>query len=152
MSVTPTPSTAELRVSTVADPQAAARLRVMELGGSPCTSERHAETDMARLGLDLDRRAAGLVGAEGLIPGAIKAYIGALPAAAKAFDATEVLQSDTGRRAVAIMRARGVDGVAEDAPIGRLIVQLILSDGRTAWVQLGDYVASVPCSPEPAAS
>jgi hypothetical protein len=143
-----TPTNAEVLVSTVGDPQAAARLRVIELGGSRCISEKHAETDMARLGLDLERHAAGVVGAEGLVPGAlVKAYIGSLPAAARAFNATEVLQSAAGGRAVAIMRATGVEGVPEGAPIGRLLVQVTLSDGRTAWVQLGDYVASVPCSP-----
>jgi hypothetical protein len=146
--VAETPSRSELRVSTVSDPQAAARLRVIELGGSPCISEHEAETDFARLGLDLDRRAAAVVGAEGLVPGpGVKAYIGPLPAAAKAFNAIEVLQSAAGARAVAIMRASGVEGVPEGAPIGRLLVRLNLSDGRAAWVQLGDYVASVRCSP-----
>jgi hypothetical protein len=145
--------TDELRISTVADPQAVARLRVIELGGSPCISERHSETDMTRLGLDLDRHASDMTGAEGLIRDAVvKAYIGSQQAAARAFGATEVLQSETSRRAVAIMPARGVVGVADGAPIGRLLVQVKLSDGRTAWAQLGDYVASVPCEPEPAAS
>jgi lysophospholipase L1-like esterase len=151
--VAPTAGTDELQVSIVADPQAAARLRVMQLGGSPCISEREAETDMARVRLDLDRHGADVVGIEGPVPGAgVKAYIGTLPAAAKAFEATELLQSEAGHRAVAIMRATGVQGAPEGAPVGRLLVQIKLSDGRTAWVQLGDYVASVPCSPEPAAS
>jgi hypothetical protein len=151
--VVATPGTGELRVSIVDDPQAAARLRVMELGGSPCLFETHVETDMARLGLELDGHAREVVGTEGLIAGgAVTAYIGPLPAAAKAVGATEVLLSAAARRAVGIMRATGVQRVPEGAPIGRLLVQVNLSDGRTAWVQLGDYVASVPCSFEPAAS
>ncbi len=84
-----------------------------------------------------------------MIPGAgVRAYIGSLPAAGKAFGATELLVRSGGRRAVAIGRATEVEGVPDGASIAHVLLSLDLKDGRTVWVQVGDYIASVPCSSE----
>lgn len=137
----------EPTVSTVEDPYGAGLMRVIELAGTPCIFESHAETDIARL--ELDRRAAEVKAAEGILPGSdVKAYVGSLRSAARAFNATEVLERAGGGRAVAIGRAAGVQDVPDGAPIGYVLLPVALKDGRTAWVRLGDYVASVPCSEE----
>ncbi len=137
----------EPTVSTVEDPYAAGLMRVIELAGTPCLREEHAETDLARL--ELDRLAADVLGAEGILPGTdVKAYIGSLRSAAKAFDSTEVLERSGGGRAVVIGRAKAVQDVPDGAPIGYVLLPVALKDGRTAWVRLGDYIASVPCAAE----
>lgn len=141
----------EPTVSTVEDPYAAGLMRVIELAGTPCLVERHAETDtetdIARL--ELDRLAADVLGPEGILPGTdVKAYVGSLRSAAKAFDSTEVLERSGGGRAVVIGRAAAVQDVPDGAPIGYVLVPVALKDGRTAWVRVGDYIASVPCSAE----
>jgi hypothetical protein len=130
-------------ISTVDDPYAAAVMRVIELAGTPCIREIHVEPDFQSY--ELDRNAAQLSDREGMLPGG-KVYVGSLDSAAKAFEASEVLTGDEQGRSVVIGQAHGLTDVADGAPIGYLLVPVVLKDGRTAWIRTGDYVASVTCS------
>jgi hypothetical protein len=136
---------ADPTISTVDDPYAAAVLRVMELGGTPCIREKHVEPDIQSYGLD--RSAEQLSGQEGMLAGG-KAFVGSLAAAAKGFHANEVLTGSKEGRSVVIMQARDVTDIPEAAPIGYVLLPVALKDGRTAWLRTGDYVASIPCAPE----
>jgi len=135
----------DLPISTVDDPYAAAVFRVMELGGSPCLREVHVEPDSEIYGLV--QRAAQSSGQEGMLPG-WKAYVGSLDAAAKGFGAKEIFTGSKVGRSVVIVEARAVTDIGEGAPIGYVLLPIPLTDGRTAWLRTGDYVASVPCAPE----
>lgn len=148
---TPTPSTsAEIAsaglVVTIVDTHlfTAASLRVIELGGTPCVRQKEVEPDIAAY--HLDEEAATLAGPEGVIADG-RAYVGSLRSAAKAFNASEVLQRNDGGAVVVIGRATGVQDVPEGAPIGYVLEPIALKGGQTAWVRIGTYVASVPCSP-----
>jgi hypothetical protein len=132
-------------ISTVDDPYAAAVLRIIELGGTPCIREIHVEPDIQSY--DLDRNAGRLSGPEGMLPGG-KAFVGSLAAAAKGFNAEEILTGSKEGRSVVIAQARDVPDIADAAPIGYVLIPVPLKDGRTAWLRAGDYVASIPCAPE----
>ncbi len=139
-------ASAEPAVSIVdTDPFIAASLRLIELAGTTCVRQKEVEPNIA--GYGLEDGAAALSGREGLIAGG-RAYVGSVRAAAKAFNASEVLQQRDGGTAVAIGRAASVQDIPEGAPIGYVLVPIALKDARTAWLRIGSYVASIPCSPE----
>jgi hypothetical protein len=144
-STTPTAGV-ELRTTTVEDPYAAALMRIIELGGRPCVREVHVEPAIESY--NLDQNAAQLDSAEGMLPEG-KAFVGSLDSAARAFVGFELLTPPKEGRSMVIVRADGLTGIADGAPVGFVLLPVPLKDGRTAWLRTGDYAASIPCAAEP---
>lgn len=136
----------ELSTTTVEDPYAAALLRIMELGGTPCLREVHVEPVIESY--ELDRNAAQLDSAEGMLPEG-KAFVGSVDSAAKAFSGFELLTRPKEGSSVVIVRADGLTDISDGAPVGYILLPVPLKDGRTAWLRTGDYAASIPCPIEP---